>query len=78
MILELPNRLKSLNRSRDLEERVGVAIVAYQQLQREIEKDKDAFVTAFWAGYALQGYDRPKKGGLPPAANQDQQPQPQE
>lgn len=77
MILELPNRLKSLNRSRDLEERVGVAIVAYRQLQREIEKDKDAFVTAFWAGYALQGYDRPKRAGLSPAANQDQQPQPQ-
>lgn len=78
MILELPNRLKSLNRSHDLEQRVGVAIVAYQQLQREIEKDKDAFVTAFWAGYALQGYDRPKKGGLPSATSQDQQPQPQE
>lgn len=78
MILELPNRLKSLNRSRDLEERVGVAIVAYQQLQPDIDKDKDAFITAFWAGYALQGYDRPKKGELAPAANQDQELQTEE
>jgi hypothetical protein len=62
MILELPNRLKELRRSRDLEERVGVAIVAFQRLreQNQIDKRKDDFITAFWAGYALQGHDRPK------------------
>ena len=61
MILELPNRLRTLNRNRDLEERVGAAIVAFQQTKEEIERHKDDFVTAFWAGYALQGYDRPRK-----------------
>lgn len=61
MILELPTRLKDLRRSPDLEERVGAAIVAFQQLRDRIEKNKDEFVTAFWAGYALQGYDRPRK-----------------
>jgi hypothetical protein len=61
MILELPNRLKTLKRNRDLEERAGAAIVAFQQLRDRVEKDKDGFITAFWAGYALQGYDRPIK-----------------
>jgi hypothetical protein len=63
MILELPKRLKKLHRNRDLEERVGVAIIAFQQLreQKQIEKKKDDFITAFWSGYALQGYDRPPK-----------------
>jgi hypothetical protein len=26
---------------------------------KAIEHDKDDFLTAFWSGYALQGYDRP-------------------
>jgi hypothetical protein len=62
MILELPNRLKELHRNRDLEERVGVAVIAFQRLreQKQIEKKKDDFITAFWSGYALQGYDRPR------------------
>ena len=74
MILELPSRLKTLQRSRELEERVGAAIVSYQQLQPRIEKDKDAFITAFWAGYALQGYDRPRKPNRPATTNRDIQP----
>jgi hypothetical protein len=61
MILELPNRIQGLARNRDLEERVGAAVVAFQRLRGGIERQKDDFVTAFWAGYSLQGYDRPRK-----------------
>ncbi len=61
MIMELPGRLLSLNRSRDLEERTGAAIAAFQQARDQIEKHKDAFITAFWSGYALEGHDRPPK-----------------
>jgi hypothetical protein len=61
MILELPNRLKSLKRSRDLEERTGAAIGAFQQNGEAIDRDKDTFITAFWSGYALEGHDRPTK-----------------
>ena len=66
MILELPNRIKTLPHSRNLEERVGVAILAFQQLRRDIDRKKDDFITAFWAGYALQGYDRPVKAKATP------------
>jgi hypothetical protein len=61
MILELPSRIKELRRSRDLEERAAALAVAFQQQRKEIERYKDDFLTAFWSGYALQGYDRPRK-----------------
>jgi hypothetical protein len=61
LILELPNRLKDLNRNRDLEERTGAAMAAFEQSRDEIEKKKDTFLTAFWSGYALEGYNRPVK-----------------
>ena len=60
-ILELPNRLKSLKRNRDLEERTGAMIAVFQQNRGSIESDKDSFLAAFWAGYALEGHDRPRK-----------------
>jgi hypothetical protein len=69
MILELPSRLKGLRRSRDLEERTAALAVAFQQQREKIERlEKDNFITAFWSGYALQGYDRPK------AKSRDKQP----
>ncbi len=63
MILELPDRLNSLKlkRSRDLEERTGAAVAAFQQARDQIERNKDTFITAFWSGYALEGHDRPVK-----------------
>ncbi len=61
LIFELPNRLKSLKRNRDLEERSGAVMSAFQQAHDEIDKKKDTFLTAFWSGYALEGYNRPAK-----------------
>jgi len=61
LIFELPNRLKSLKRNRDLEERTGAAMAAFEQSRDEIEKKKDTFLTAFWSGYALEGHNRPAK-----------------
>ena len=61
LIFELPNRLKSLKRNRDLEERSGAVMSAFQQARDEIDKKKDTFLTAFWSGYALEGYNRPAK-----------------
>jgi hypothetical protein len=63
LILELPDRLSShkLRRSRDLEERTGAAIAAFQQARDQIDRNKDAFMTAFWSGYALEGHERPVK-----------------
>jgi hypothetical protein len=61
MILELPSRIKALRRNRDLEERAAALAVAFQQQREKIERQKDDFITAFWSGYALQGYDRPPK-----------------
>ena len=53
-ILELPFRLK-LNRRRDLEERTGAMIAAFQENRGAIESHKDEFLAAFWAGYAPRG-----------------------
>jgi hypothetical protein len=58
LILELPNRLKSLKRNRDLEERTGAVMNAFQQSREDIDKRKEMFLTAFWSGYALEGHNR--------------------
>jgi hypothetical protein len=57
-IIELPGKLKNLNRSRELEERAGAVISAFQGAHERINRAKDEFLTAFWSGYALQGYER--------------------
>jgi len=36
-------------------------MAAFEQSRDEIEKKKDTFLTAFWSGYALEGYNRPVK-----------------
>jgi hypothetical protein len=47
-----------------LQERVGVTLTECDRLQDEVRKNRDEFMTAFWAGYSLQGYDvRKKKKG---------------
>ena len=40
--------------------RVGVTLTEFDRLQEQVRKNRDEFLTAFWAGYSLQGYDRPK------------------
>ena len=68
LILELPGRLKDIKRSPKLEHRVGVVINACQRNRETIDKNRDEFMTAFWSGYAVQGYDRPLKPKKPIAA----------
>jgi hypothetical protein len=46
---------------RALRERVGVTLAAFDQMQQEVREHRDDFMTGFWAGYSLQGYDRPSK-----------------
>ncbi len=61
-INELPNNQlrKSITFSRDLAERAGAISDAVRRNVEAIESHKDDFLTAFWSGYSLQGYDRPK------------------
>jgi hypothetical protein len=65
-ILELPNKLPSLKHNRDLAERAGAMIAAFQQNREPILRDKDSFLAAFWAGFALEGHDRPRKPKICP------------
>ncbi|MFO0826154.1 MAG: hypothetical protein U0792_24065, partial [Gemmataceae bacterium] len=62
-INELPNNQlrNQIRLNRDLAERAGAVSEAFRMRTVEIDENKDAFLTAFWAGYALQGYDRPRK-----------------
>jgi hypothetical protein len=65
-IIELPNKLKSLKHNRDLAERTGAMVTAFQQNREEILKKKDDFLAAFWSGFALEGHDRPRKPKICP------------
>jgi hypothetical protein len=62
-INELPNNQlkKSITFSRDLAERAGAISDAVRRNAKAIESSKDDFLSAFWCGYALQGYDKPRK-----------------
>lgn len=44
-----------------LQERVGITLTEFDRLQDDVRKNRDEFMTAFWAGYSLQGYDVRKK-----------------
>jgi hypothetical protein len=59
----------------DFARRLGVVLAELGRERFDLGKDRDEFMTGFWAGYALQGYDRPRKpkaGTKQPAtANQE-------
>src|SRR5437762_10273377 len=40
------------------------------QSESELDKKRDDFMTGFWSGYCLQGYDRPRKTNTPATTNQ--------
>ncbi len=61
LMFNLSKRLKKLHLSADFEQRVGVVSSAFERLADAVKRDPDSFMAAFWSGYALQGYDRPKK-----------------
>ena len=46
---------------RTLRERVGILLAELDRMQEQVRGGRDDFMTAFWAGYCLQGYDRPRK-----------------
>lgn len=41
--------------SDDLRQRFAVVLMEYSRLRNETQKERDAFMAAFWAGYALAG-----------------------
>jgi hypothetical protein len=44
-----------------LQERVGATMMEFHRLQDQVRSSRDEFMTAFWAGYSLQGYDHRNK-----------------
>jgi hypothetical protein len=63
---EVAEKLNTLRFGRDLRERIGHALTEFDRLRDRVHAGRDDFMTAFWAGYALQGYDRPRKGEVCP------------
>ena len=59
-MFEVAAKIKTIGFGRDLQERVGHALTEFDRFQDQIRTDRDEFMTAFWSGYALQGYDRPR------------------
>jgi hypothetical protein len=61
-INELPNNQlkKSIRFSRDIAERAAAISDALRRHTAVVERNRDDFLTAFWCGYALQGYERPR------------------
>ncbi len=52
--------------------RVGLVLKEYDRLHEEIQGRKDEFMAAFWSGYCLQGFDRPKGKGKSEADEDDE------
>ena len=58
-IFEVAPRYNELKVGKDFFQRLGVVLVEYDRLKQETELNKDEFMTSFWAGHSLQGYDNP-------------------
>ncbi|RLB33497.1 MAG: hypothetical protein DRH11_08795 [Deltaproteobacteria bacterium] len=57
-IFDLEARYEKIHLSDDFQHRVGVTLTEFDRLHEEIRPNRDAFMAAFWSGYALQGYDK--------------------
>lgn len=66
---EVAAKIKTIRFGRNLRERVGHAMTEFDRLYQN-RANRDDFMTAFWSGYALQGYDRPRKGETCPQCGQ--------
>lgn len=44
----------------DYARRLGLVLSELERRAEHLDKHRDEFMTGFWAGYSLQGYDRPK------------------
>jgi hypothetical protein len=51
----------------DYQHRLGVVLNALNSFS-DVEKNRDEFVSGFWSGYCLQGYDRPRAAESAPAS----------
>jgi hypothetical protein len=45
------------------QDRVGATLAEFDRLKDEVHNNRDEFMTGFWAGYSLQGYDVRKSRG---------------
>ena len=52
---------KTRRLGRVFRERLGVLLAELDRTQEQVRRNRDEFMSAFWAGYCLQGYDRPHK-----------------
>jgi hypothetical protein len=61
-MFEIAKRYENIRKLFELfyQDRVGVTLTEFDRLQNDVQKNRDEFLTAFWAGYSLQGYNRPK------------------
>jgi hypothetical protein len=77
-INELPNNQlkRSIRFSRDLAERAAAISDAVRRNAETVDRDRDEFLTAFWSGYALQGYDKPRKAKTKTSSTQGAEGQP--
>ena len=57
-MFEVASKNPSIKFGRDLQERVGHALTEFHRLEDQVRAHRDDFMTAFWSGYALQGFDR--------------------
>lgn len=64
-MFEVASKNPSIKFGRDLQERVGHALTEFHRLEDQVRTRRDDFMTAFWSGYALQGFDRPRSRKLP-------------
>jgi hypothetical protein len=60
-IIDVATRFDQLRLSTVFEQGVGMTLSELVRREEEVESNRDAFMAAFWSGYALQGYDKPKK-----------------
>ncbi|MGE3808612.1 MAG: hypothetical protein AB7K24_28435, partial [Gemmataceae bacterium] len=45
----------------DYARRLGIVLAELERQSANLDKCRDEFMTGFWSGYSLQGYDRPRK-----------------
>ncbi len=58
-LFDVAARYRLIHMSTDFMQRVGVTLSEFDRLQEDVRHNRDAFMAAFWSGYALQGYDNP-------------------
>ncbi|MDZ7393806.1 MAG: hypothetical protein ONB25_13015 [candidate division KSB1 bacterium] len=54
-LFDVEARYPTIHVSNDFRQRVGVTLASFEQMEDQVKKDRDGFMSAFWAGYSLQG-----------------------